>query len=183
MTVNVKTRYTKDGSRELKQGGTTSRKSAKESGREKLRIKKEEAGRKGREAARVLNEQLKTKEETKNETIRNSIKEGEKDFGFDREEFIQDYHRSIIAENIKFHKDRLEGRKFDKDEKTPLGEFMDRWIPQGLFRENKAGKEMQRIKKSYDKLSRAMAEQKQDEHLKWKYGEWRGRRRFGELKI
>ena len=183
MTVNAKTRYTKDGSRKLKQGGKTSRKSAKESGREKLRIKKEEAGKRGREAAKVLNEQLKIKEETKNKTIRNSIKEGEKDYGFDREEFIQDYHRSITAQEIKFHKDRLQGKEYDRDEKTPLSEFMDRWIPQGLFKKNPAGEEMMKIKKSYDKLNKAMDKQETEEHLKWKYGEWRGRRRLGELQI
>ena len=183
MTANAKTRYTKDGSRKLKQGGKTSRKSARERGREKLRIKKEEAGKRGREAAKVLNEQLKIKEETENETIRNSIKEGEKDFGFDREEFIQDYHRTSLAQDILFHKNRLQGKEYDKDEVTPLSEFLDRWIPQGLFDENPKGKEMMKIKKSYDKLDKAMRKQKREEHLKWKYGEWRGRRRLGELQI
>jgi hypothetical protein len=183
MTANAKTRYTKDGSRKLKQGGKTSRKSAKESGREKLRIKKEEAGKRGREAAKVLNEQLKIKEDTKNETLRNSIKEGERDFGFDSEEFIQDYHRSLTAHDIKFHKDLLQGKEFDISETTPLSQFLNRWQPQGLYEDNPTGKEMRRLKQSYDKLNKEMNKQKTEEHLKWKYGEWRGRRRLGELQI
>ena len=158
MTVNAKTRYTKDGSRKLKQGGTTSRIPIKNRKEERLRIKKEEAGKKGREAAKVLNEQLKIKEETKLEAIRNKVTETE-DPLFDRELFIQDYHRLQI-ESAKYWKKlwslgreqrnaEIDAILDNKEKDSPIIAFMNKWEYQ---RESTPGsKEMNRLMKEYDK--------------------------------
>ena len=175
MTANAKTRHSERITPVVKTESKVTRRSAKERGKEALKIKRLEGRKKGEEAARVLNEQL-------NEKLRNEILKGKKEFGFDREEFIQDYHRSKVADSIDFHKKRLQGEDLIEGfENSPLSQFHKRWLPFGLFKDNRDGKEMKRIREGYDKLDQEMTKQQTDEHLKWKHGEWRGKRRLGEI--
>ena len=120
MTVNVKTRYTKDGSRNLKQGGTTSRIPVKKQKEERLKIKKEENRKEGQEAARILNEQLQIKKEKELEDTRSKIKNA-KDLSFDRDLFIQRYHFTLKEMRDKYYPnlDAWEG------EQSPFGKFFD----------------------------------------------------------
>lgn len=193
MTVNAKTRYTKDGSRKLKQGGTTSRIPIKKRKEERLRIKKEETGKKGREAARVLNEQLEIKEEKRLEAIRNKITETE-DPLFDHELFIQDYHRLQI-ENEKYWKKlwslgreernaEIDAILDNKEKDSPIIEFMDKWEYQ---RESTPGsKEMNRLMKEYDKYidedNKQKKERKEEKEAEEDEREYRRTIREYELK-
>jgi hypothetical protein len=169
MTVNAKTRYTKDGSRKLKQGGTTSRIPVKKRKEERLRIKKEVAGEKGREAARVLNEQLKVKEEKRLEAVRNKVIETE-DPLFDHELFIQDYHRLQIELDKYWKKlfslgqeertKEIDAFMDNKESDSPLRLFMDKWQ---YHKERTPGsKEMNRLMKEYDKYVEEDIKQKKE---------------------
>ena len=168
MTVNVKTRYTKDGSRNLKQGGTTSRIPVKKQKEERLKIKKEENRKEGQEAARVLNEQLKIKREKELEDTRSKIKNA-KDPSFDRESFMKGYHFSKVDMENKYYPN-LKGwtgesplHKFLTEEMDQCRGTIDKKIPfldKPAASETQCWKEKEKLMKKYDEYSSEAFNQK-----------------------
>lgn len=179
MTALTKTRYSKTGTRELKIGSKVTRIPVKERAAHSLKIKKEEYREKGQEAARVLNKELKKKEEARLEAIRKGVTEGEEQgHHFDSEEYIQDYHRTQVAQDIYMHTIRLQELHKQEDfegflgPNSPWKQFYERWKnTKGFYNENSAtSKEMKRIQDGYDKLRRLDKTQREEEYLKWKHG-------------
>ena len=168
MTANVKTRYTKDGSRQLKQGGKTSRKKVRKTPRERLKITKEEYNLKGKEAARILNEQLKIKEQKELEATRNKIKNA-KDPLFDRESFMKGYHLTKVDMENKYYPN-LKGRtgesplhKFLTEEMEQCRGTIDKKIPeleQPAASETQCWKGKEELMKKYDEYSQEVFDRK-----------------------
>jgi len=155
MTANVKTRYTKDGSRQLKQGGTTSRIPVKKQKEERLKIKKEENRKEGQEAARILNEQLQIKKEKELEDTRSKIKNA-KDLSFDRDLFIQRYHFTLKEMRDKYYPnlDAWEG------EQSPFRKFLDEEVNQCKGTETQCWEEKDKLMNKYDEYRKEDQAQK-----------------------
>ena len=172
MTANAKTRYTKDGSRELKYAkkkeGTPSRKKVRKTPRERLKITKEEYNLKGKEAAKILNEQLKIKEQKELEATRNKIKNA-KDPLFDRESFMKGYHFSRVDMENKYYPN-LKGwtgesplHKFLTEEMEQCRGTIDKKIPfldKPAASETQCWKEKEKLMKKYDEYSSEAFNQK-----------------------
>ncbi len=168
MTANVKTRYTKDGSRQLKQGGKTSRKKVRKTPRERLKITKEEYNLKGKEAARILNEQLKIKEQKELEATRNKIKNA-KDPLFDRESFMKEYHLTMVDMENKYwpNLDGWTGESplhiFLTEEMEQCKGTIDKKIPafdQPAASETQCWKGKSELMKKYDEYSQEVFDRK-----------------------
>jgi hypothetical protein len=94
MTLKIQSRYRKTDSK--KTGGKTTRKSAKEYGREQLKVQHEADRVKGEEYVKVLNEGLKIKKEKVRQDALKKLRDAP-DPLVDKELFIQDYHRTQEA--------------------------------------------------------------------------------------